>query len=115
MPILTSIYRSLVIITLGILFLFQASCATVQLGHDFDVQTFETRVVSGKSTRQDIKTWLGTPTSTGISVHADGKQTEKWTYYHGQGKLPGLKNARLKLLEVEFDNQGVVYSYTWSQ
>lgn len=85
------------------------------MGHDFDVQTFAARVVSGASTKGEVKTWLGSPTSTGISVHADGKQTEKWTYYYAYGKLPGLKKASIKLLEIQFDAQGKVYSYTWSQ
>jgi len=97
------------------LLLTLSACASVQLGHDFDIQTFETNVVSGESTKQDIRIWLGAPTSTGITVHANGKRTEKWTYYHAHGKLPGLKNARLKILEIQFDNKGLVYSYNWTE
>jgi len=95
--------------------LLLSACASIQLGHDFDIQILETKVVSGESTKGDIQTWLGAPTSTGITVHGDGKRTEKWTYYHAHGKLPGLKDARLKILEIQFDDQDQVYSYNWTE
>jgi len=107
---MTRISMSIVIACLAL-----TACSTLKLGHDFDIQTFASQVVNGESTRSEVKDWLGTPDSTGIAVHADGKRSEKWTYYYGYGTLPGLKNASIKLLEVEFDEQGRVYSYSWSQ
>ena len=91
------------------------ACATVRLGRDFDIHTFSSAVIVGKSTQGEVQTWLGPPVSTGTAVHADGSHNEKWTYYYGHGKLPQLKGAGIKLLEIEFDQHGQVYSYNWSQ
>jgi len=95
--------------------LLLSGCATVQFGHDFDIGTFDAKVERNVTTRADVKMWLGAPSSRGHSVTANGKRYEKWGYYYGKGKLPKLGNATLKILEVEFDPQGVVQSYNWSE
>jgi len=95
--------------------LLTSACASVQFGHDFDIQAFETKVEQNATTKADVKAWLGTPSSRGFSVAADGTRTEKWGYFYGNGKLPRLDNASLKILEVEFNRQEVVESYNWSE
>ena len=92
-----------------------SACASVQFGHDFDIRAFETKVEQNVSTKADVKAWLGAPSSRGFSVAADGTRTEKWGYFYGNGKLPKLDNASLKILEVEFNRQEVVQSYNWSE
>ncbi|HKJ87733.1 MAG TPA: hypothetical protein VKA48_04415 [Gammaproteobacteria bacterium] len=102
---------------MGVLLLLgslMAGCASVNVGQDFDLRTFENRVQVGKTERADVRRWLGDPVSTGQVVHADGSRLEKWMYYHGKGRLPGLSDARLKMLEVQFRKSGVVDNYQWS-
>jgi len=102
----------LIVVTLA---LAMTACGTIRLGRDFDIHTFSSAVIVGKTTQREVQAWLGPPVSTGAAVHADGSHSEKWTYYYGYGRLPGLKGAGIKLLEIEFDQHGQVYSYNWSQ
>jgi hypothetical protein len=97
------------------LLLTLSACASVELGHDFDLRAIETKIIPGQSSRDDVRAWAGDPVSTGIAVNASGTRSEKWSYYYGHGKLPGLKDAHMKILEIEFDDQGRVRSYNWSQ
>jgi len=103
------------LITISVSALLLSACATVQFGHDFDIKAFETKVERNVSTQANVKAWLGAPGSEGIAVTAAGEQHVKWSYFYGKGKLPKLKNATLKILEVEFSQQGVVQSYNWSE
>ncbi len=91
------------------------ACATVNVGQDFDLAAFERNVKRNVSTQLDVRGWLGAPTGSGTIINADGKRLEKWTYYHGKGKLPKLKNVQLKFLEIEFDSNGKVVSYNWTE
>lgn len=95
--------------------LLLSACASVQFGHDFDIDAFDAKIKRNVTTKSEVKSWLGEPSSRGTSVTANGDRFEKWGYYHGSGKLPNLGNATLKILEVEFDQQGVVQSYNWSE
>jgi len=95
--------------------LLLSACASVQFGHDFDIKTFETNVKHNASTKSEVKAWLGAPSSRGFAVESDGTRAEKWGYFYGNGKLPKLDNASLKILEVEFNQQGVVTRYNWSE
>ena len=95
--------------------LLLSACASVQFGHDFDIKAFESNVKHNASTKADVKAWLGVPSSRGFAVESDGSRTEKWAYFYGNGKLPKLDNASLKILEVEFNQQGVVARYNWSE
>lgn len=92
-----------------------SACASVQLGHDFDLQTFENRVEYGVTTRAQVLEWLGKPKSKGVSVETNGRQFEEWTYLSGQGHLPGMKDARFKILQIKFDQQGIVRSYEYTK
>lgn len=93
-----------------------AGCATTafHVGHDFDPGIFSANVVRGKTTQEEVRTWLGTPTSTGIRVDPDGTRYNEWTYYMADGELSELSSTRLKTLEIKFDQQGVVRGYAWS-
>lgn len=91
-----------------------AACATVQVGHDFDIHTFETRVQQGITTRADVRAWLGPPTNTGVAVDDRGEQHVEWTYYFVRGSLPGMTDAKFKTLQVRFDDRGTVLTYSWS-
>ncbi len=93
---------------------FLAACGTVNVGQDFAVNVFEAKVERGISTRDQVRAWLGTPTSTGVSMDKDGERLEDWTYYHASGKLPDMSGAKVKFLQVTFDAQGIVRSYSWS-
>ncbi len=101
--------------TMTIAALLLSACTTVQFGHDFDINAFETKVERNVSTQADVKAWLGAPGSQGFAVTATGERHEKWGYFYGNGKLPRLNNATLKILEVEFNQQGIVQSYNWSE
>ena len=89
-------------------------CASVELGRDFDPSSFDTKVVRGVSTRDEVRAWLGAPVGTGAAVENDGERLEQWTYYRAEGRLPGMKDARLKMLQIKFDRAGTVRSYTWT-
>ena len=94
--------------------LLLAACATVEVGLEFDLSAFDAKVQRGVTTQADVRAWLGAPTGVGASVDASGERFQEWSYYHGEGKLPGMKNLQLKLLQVKFDQRGVVRSYNWS-
>jgi outer membrane protein assembly factor BamE (lipoprotein component of BamABCDE complex) len=99
----------------AILLIFMlAACGTVQVGQDFDVRAFEAKVERGISTRNQVRAWLGEPAGTGISVDTGGERFDEWTYYFASGKLPGMAGAKVKMLQVKFDRQGIVRGYNWS-
>ncbi len=89
-------------------------CAAAQIGHDFDLGTFSSRVEPGATRKADVRTWLGEPVSTGVDVEPGGQRYEQWTYYFGSGRPPGFRDAKFKLLQVKFDPAGVVRAYNWS-
>lgn len=91
-----------------------AACGSVQIGRDFDAGVFDSRVQRGATTRDEVRAWLGAPANTGVAVDANGERDEEWTYYSGQGSLPGLADATFKMLQVRFDSNGRVRSYSWS-
>jgi len=94
--------------------LLLASCGTVQVGQDFDMRSFETKVERGVTTQNQVRAWLGAPTSTGINVDTGGERFDEWTYYSASGKLPDMAGAKVKILQIKFDQQGIVRGYYWS-
>jgi len=94
--------------------LLLSACGSFQIGGNFDLAAFESKVERGKSTQADVQRWLGAPDSRGVSVETDGARYTQWTYYYGTGNLSGPTNARVKLLQVKFDRAGVVRAYNWS-
>jgi outer membrane protein assembly factor BamE (lipoprotein component of BamABCDE complex) len=98
----------------GILWLLLAGCSTVQFGHDFDPRQFDAKVERGVTSREVVRTWLGAPAASGVAVDAHGERLEEWTYYYGHGTLPSMQDTQLKILQIKFDPQGRVYSYSWT-
>jgi len=92
-----------------------AACASVQIGNEFDLQTFENRVQYGVTTRAQVHEWLGEPRSMGVAVDVDGRRYVEWTYLSGHAHMPGMKDARFKILQVKFDQQGIVRSYEYTK
>jgi hypothetical protein len=97
-----------------LLLLLLSACATVEVGREFDLKAFDAKVQRGVTTRADVRAWLGAPAGIGASVESTGERHEQWTYYHGEGRFPGMKDAGFKMLQVKFDQRGVVRAYNWS-
>jgi hypothetical protein len=43
-----------------------------------------------------------------------GERYEEWNYYHGSVRIPGGAESPVKVLEIKFDQRGVVRGYNWS-
>lgn len=95
-------------------FFLLSACSAVHVGQDFDYSVFDAKVQRGVTTKADVRGWLGAPSSIGVSVESSGDRYDQWTYYEGEGHLPSLEDARLKMLQIKFDQQGVVRAYSWS-
>jgi hypothetical protein len=91
-----------------------SACATVEVGREFDLKAFDAKVQRGVTTRAEVRAWLGAPSGTGTSVESTGDRHEQWTYYHGEGRFPGMKGTEFKMLQVKFDQRGVVRAYNWT-
>lgn len=102
------------IFTTAMLVLSLAACSTVQVGRDFDVRSFETRVERGATTRDQVRGWFGAPASTGINVDTGGERYEEWVYYFASGRLSDTSAMQMKMLQIKFDRQGIVRGYNWS-
>lgn len=93
--------------------LLLAACTTMEVGRDFDLSAFGKKVQRGATTQADVRAWLGAPTSVGESVESSGERYEQWTYYHGAGRFPRMTDARFDMLQIKFDERGVVRAYNW--
>ena len=105
------------LLRLSIILLFASllgACTTFQVGHDFDVGAFATRIQAGQTTQADVRGWLGEPSGVGVSVESDGERLDQWTYYYAEGNMSKMSETRMKILQVKFDKQGKVRSYNWS-
>jgi len=91
-----------------------SACASVEVGRKFDLASFDSRVQRGVTTRAEVEAWLGAPSAVGESVEASGDRYEQWTYYHAAARMPGLREAKLQMLQIKFDLRGVVRAYNWS-
>jgi hypothetical protein len=91
-----------------------AACGTAQIGRDFDIKSFESRVERGATTQAQVRDWLGAPSNTGVAVSEAGERSDEWTYFFGRGSLPQMSDTSFKYLQVRFDGAGKVRSYSWS-
>ena len=91
-----------------------SACTTGQFGRDFDPKQFETRVERGITTRDQVRQWMGAPVSRGAGQDDQGQRYEEWSYYYGHGSIANMQDANLKILQVRFDLQGRVTSYSWT-
>ena len=90
-----------------------SGCGTgwFHVGNDFDTNAFTTRVERGATTRDQVRSWLGSPASTGVNVETTGQRYEEWTYYFAEGRMSSLAGTTLKTLQVKFDTNGVVQGW----
>ncbi len=95
--------------------LLTTSCSTIKLGKEFDLTRFQDSVQRSVTSRGQVQTWLGEPAAKGVSVDSNGQRYEEWIYYYGGGTLPAMHDASLKILQIKFDEQGIVRAYNWSQ
>ena len=93
-----------------------ASCGGVQVqfGRDINLEAFKNQIQRGVTVRHDIELWLGVPQGVGLAIEADGTIFREWTYYYGNGNLSKMENAHFKLLQIKFDDQGIVRAYRFS-
>lgn len=105
-------FSRITVILLSILWL--SACGSVKVGRDFDVGVFAARLEQGVTTQVQVRSWLGEPTSVGVSVAADGERFDEWNYYYAEGELADMSTAKVKVLQIKFDQQGKVRSYNWS-
>ncbi|MGA7985689.1 MAG: hypothetical protein WCA01_10965 [Burkholderiales bacterium] len=103
--------RATIAVSLAILL---SACGTFQVGGDFDLAAFQSKVRRGETTQAEVQRMLGAPDGTGVSVETGGERYAQWTYYYGSGSLSGPSNARVKMLQIKFDSSGVVRAYNWS-
>lgn len=78
------------------LLLLLSACTTVRVGREFDLAAFDSKVQRGVTTQSEVRGWLGAPNGTGVSVDTGGA------------------DSRVKLLQIKFDQRGVVRGYNWS-
>ena len=96
------------------LVLIASACTTEKVGQEFDISTFTAKVQRGVTTQSEVKSWLGAPAGTGVSVETSGDRYDEWIYYHVAVKVPGSKDSRVRVLQIKFDKGGVVRVYNWS-
>jgi outer membrane protein assembly factor BamE (lipoprotein component of BamABCDE complex) len=94
--------------------LLLSACGSVRMGRDFDVGVFATKIEQGVTTQDQVKSWLGEPTSVGVSLATDGERSDEWAYYFAEGELTDMSKAKIKILQIKFNKQGKVRSYNWS-
>lgn len=85
------------------------------VGSDFDLNAFTSRVQRGGTTMDQVRSWLGSPSSTGVDVDTSGQRFDEWNYYFAEGRVSGLSDTTLKTLQVKFDSKGIVQGYQMSQ
>ena len=107
-------FRFSAVVTVLLMVTVLSACSAVQVGRDFNLNTFESRVERGVTTQAQVRGWLGAPVGTGFTVNTSGERYEEWTYYYGDGHLPDMADARLKILQIKFDRQGIIRGYNWS-
>jgi outer membrane protein assembly factor BamE (lipoprotein component of BamABCDE complex) len=94
--------------------LLLSACGSIKVGRDFDVGVFATKIEQGVTTQEQVRSWLGEPTSVGVSLAFDGERFDEWDYYYAEGELNDMSTAKVKILQIKFDKQGKVRSYNWS-
>jgi outer membrane protein assembly factor BamE (lipoprotein component of BamABCDE complex) len=98
----------------GIALLAVAGCKTLEIGRDFSYGEFASRAKQGETTKAQVQEYLGAPAGIGMVLESDGTKNDQWTYYFGSGTLPAGKDVNFKLLQIKFDPEGRLLSYTWS-
>lgn len=105
-------FSRIAIVFLSILLL--SACGSIKVGRDFDVGVFAAKLEQGVTTQDTVRSWLGEPTSVGVSLATDGERFDEWDYYYAEGEMNDMSAAKVKILQIKFDKQGKVRSYNWS-
>lgn len=106
------IFSRISVILLAVILI--SACGSVKLGRDFDVGVFTAKFEQGVTTQDTVRSWLGEPTSVGVSLATDGGSFDEWAYYFAEGDMADMSKAKMKILQIKFDNQGKVRGYNWS-
>jgi outer membrane protein assembly factor BamE (lipoprotein component of BamABCDE complex) len=93
------------LVILGLLGPLAAGCA-IKVGAKFDSSEVA-KITAGQTTEVQVREMLGEPTSEGLK---DGKPL--WTYLHARVPILG-GTARGTVVSIEFNNEGVVQSYSY--
>ena len=101
-------------VTSLLMILFLTGCSTLKIGNNFDMQAFEGIVKVGETSKSQVQTKMGSPKSKGVSLNRDGERLVEWVYFYATGKLPGMDDAQLKILQIRFDKNDILRSYNWS-
>ena len=100
--------RAATLTSVVVLALFVASCAGLKFGREFPSPKLGAEIKNGTTAKADLLKMFGEPTQVGMK---DGDQT--WTWYFSK-KGTGKDGVSTKQLEVTFNSQGVVKSYSFS-
>jgi outer membrane protein assembly factor BamE (lipoprotein component of BamABCDE complex) len=85
-----------------------AACAALTTGREFPSPKPGAEIKNGATTKAELLKMYGDPTQVGIK---DGDQT--WTWYYWKSEK-GKDGSLSKQLDVTFNAQGVVKSYSFS-
>jgi len=105
-------FSRIAVILLSIVLL--SACGSIKLGRDFDVGVFAAKIEQGVTTQAQVRSWLGEPTSVGVSLATDGERFDEWAYYFAEGEMADMSTAKVKILQIKFDKQGKTRGYNWS-
>ena len=97
--------RVAALLSVVVLALSLASCAGLKFGKEFPSPRSDS-IKNGATTKADLERMFGGPAQVGMK---DGDQT--WTWYYAK---QGGKEEMAKQLDVTFNAQGVVKSYSFS-
>ncbi len=109
-----SYFTSRILILTLVALLCACSATMFHVGSDFDMKIFTEQVERGTTSQNQVRTWLGVPTSTGVRIETDGQRFTEWTYYFASGSMASVSDTRLKTLQIKYDEHGVVQGYNWS-
>lgn len=102
------------VVAMPLMVLLLAACGSIQVGRNFDMHAFKMKIERGATKQNEVREWLGAPMGKGINVDTSGEHFDEWTYYFTSGNLPDMSGARVKMLQIKFDQQGIVRGYNWS-
>jgi outer membrane protein assembly factor BamE (lipoprotein component of BamABCDE complex) len=100
--------RAIALTTVLVLAVSLAACSVLSTGREFPSPKPGAEIKNGATTKADLLKMFGDPTQVGMK---DGDQT--WTWYYFQ-KGSGKEGDLSKQLEVTFNAQGMVKSYSFS-
>lgn len=106
-------YLLMKVVSLFIVMLL-TGCSSIQVGRNFDTKAFESIAKVGKTTKAQVVDKIGSPKSMGVALNREGERLLEWVYFYATGKLTGMDDAQLKILQIRFDQNGIMRSYNWS-